>query len=235
MIAIKGKLSGFRLGAGQGRRVDPVWRGSVRAEVRFTPLPKKAAVRLWHRARDWDRATRAPGRHGGKVGRIGLAVLHSLLFDFLNHRTGQLDPSYEGIAKKAGVSRASVGRALARLRSLGILDWVRRCAGELRDGRFVLAQERNAYAVQPETAWQGYRPVPALAVPERPESGTWGEHPPLPSALVQAAQDQGMGLSRAAVLTALASDPGDALAAALARMGQALAAREIGSLSGVSV
>ena len=80
--------------------VQPVWRGSVRGEVQFTPLAKKAAVRLWHRAREWDRTTRQPGRHGGAVGRIGLVVLHSLLFDFLNHRTGQLDPSYEGIAKK---------------------------------------------------------------------------------------------------------------------------------------
>jgi hypothetical protein len=233
MIAIKGKLPAFQVGAGQGRRVDPVWRGSVRAEVNFTPMPKKAAVRLWHRAREWDRSTRAPGRHGGAVGRIGLAVLHSLLFDFLNHRTGQLDPSYEGIAKKAGVSRASVGRALVRLRGLGILDWVRRCSGELRDGRFVLAQERNAYVVQGEGRWQDYRPSPAL--PMAPEQGTWGEHPPLPSALVQAAQDHGMGLSRGAVLTALASDPGDALAAALARMGRALAVRQTGGLSGVSV
>ena len=108
MTEIKRKLPEFRLGAGQGAVVFPVWRGSVRAEVRFTPLPKKAAARLWHRAREWDRATRAQGRHGGKIGRIGLLVLHSLIFDFLNHRTRQLDPSYEGIAKKAGVSRASV-------------------------------------------------------------------------------------------------------------------------------
>lgn len=232
MIETKGKLPEFRLRTGQGACVFPVWKGSVRAEVRFTPLPKKAAARLWHRAREWDRATRAPGRHGGKVGRIGLLVLHSLIFDFLNHKTGQLDPSYEGIAKKAGVSRASVGRALARLKALGILNWVRRCVGELRDGRFVLAQERNAYAVQAEGQWQGYRPVPEL--PAMPEAGTWGEHPPLQGALAQAVQDQAMGLSQGAVLTALRSDPGDALAAALARMGQALAVRQTDRFSGVS-
>ena len=222
----------MRFGAGQSADVFPVWRGSVRAEVRFTPLPKKAAARLWHRAREWDRATREPGRHGGKVGRIGLLVLHSLIFDFLNHQTGQLDPSYEGIAKKAGVSRASVGRALVRLKALGILNWVRRCVGELRAGRFVLAQERNAYAVQGEGQWQGYMPAPDL--PAAPEPGTWGEHPPMLNVLAQAVQDQAMGLSQGAVLTALRSDPGDALAAALARMGQALAARQAGSLSGVS-
>lgn len=232
MIDLKWKLPELGLRAGQGACVFPVWKGSVRAEVRFTPLPKKAAARLWHRAREWDRATRTPGRHGGKVGRIGLLVLHSLIFDFLNHKTGQLDPSYEGIAKKAGVSRASVGRALARLKALGILNWVRRCVGELRDGRFVLAQERNAYTVQEEGHWQGHRPAPEL--PVAPESGTWGEHPPLQGALAQAVQDQAMGLSQGAVLTALRSDPGDALAAALARMGQALAARQTDRLSGVS-
>jgi len=30
---------------------------------------------------------------------------------------------------------------------LGILNWVRRCAEHWADGRFVLAQETNAYAV----------------------------------------------------------------------------------------
>jgi hypothetical protein len=40
----------------------PVWRGSVAQPVRFAPMPKKAAVRLWHRARDFDRGTHEPGR-----------------------------------------------------------------------------------------------------------------------------------------------------------------------------
>jgi hypothetical protein len=212
--------------------VYPVWAGSVRAEIKFTPMPKKAMVQLWHRARDWERRTHQPGRHGGVLGRVSMAVLHSLIFDFMNYRTGQLDPSYEGIAKKAGVSRASVGRALVRLRSLGVLAWVRRCVGEMRGGRYVLAQERNAYAVQTETTWQGYR-LP-LSMPARPDAGTWGDHPPLPSALAQAVDDQAMGLCRGSVLTALEADPGDALAAALARMGRALAGRENGGLLGVS-
>lgn len=212
--------------------VHPVWRGSVRAEVRFTPMPKKVAIRLYHRAREWERKTRQPGRHGGIVGRVGLAVLESLLFDYQNYRTGQLDPSYEGIAKKAGVSRASVWRALVRLRDLGVLTWLRRCIGEMRGGRYMLAQERNAYAVQAETAWKGYRAP--LEAPTAPEAGTWGDHPPLLTAVAQAAQDQLGGLSRGTVLTALEADPGDGLAAALARMGRALAGRENGGLSGVS-
>ncbi len=214
-----------------------MWRGSVRAEVRFTPMPKKVAIRLYHRAREWDRKTRQPRRpggrcHGGIVGRVGLAVLETLLFDYQNYRTGQLDPSYEGIAKKAGVSRASVWRALVRLRDLGILTWLRRCIGEMQAGRYVLAQERNAYAVLGETAWRGYRAPPEA--PTAPEAGTWGDHPPMLSAVAQAAQDRQGGLSQDTMLTALEADPGDGLAAALARMGRALAGRENGGLPGVS-
>ena len=82
--------------------------------------------------------------------------VRALIFDFLNHRTGQLDPSYAAIAQKAGVCVRAVATALARLRELRILNWVRRCAESWRDGRFVLAQQTNAYAVLPE------RPVARL-------------------------------------------------------------------------
>jgi hypothetical protein len=155
----------------------PVWSGSVAKPVRFAPMPKKAAVRLWHRARDFDRGTHQVGRHGGAVGHTALAVLHALVFDFLNHRTGRLDPSYAAIAAKAGVCVRTVATALARLRELGVLAWVRRCAESWQDGRFVLEQETNAYAVLPESQWRGYRPPPE---PPGPAPGTWGEPPPLP-------------------------------------------------------
>jgi len=99
--------------------VWPVWSDSTTAPIRFQPMPKKAAVRLWHRARDFDRGTHQPGRHGGAVGHVGLAVLHALIFDFLNHRTGRLDPSYAAIARQAGVCVRTVATALKRLRELG--------------------------------------------------------------------------------------------------------------------
>ena len=116
----------------------PVWSGSTTTPICFAPMPKKAAVRLWHRARDFDRGTHQPGRHGGAVGPTALQVLHALIFDFLNHRTGRLDPSYAAIAQKAGVCVRAVATALQRLRELGILHWLRRCAESWRDGRFVL-------------------------------------------------------------------------------------------------
>lgn len=62
----------------------PVWSDSTTAEVRFQPTPKQTAARLWHRARDFERRTRRPNRQDGALGRNGLAVLHALIFDFLN-------------------------------------------------------------------------------------------------------------------------------------------------------
>src|SRR5262249_21642623 len=138
----------------------------------------KIATRLWHKARDFDRRTHTPGRHGGAVGHAALQVLHALIFDFLNYKTGRLDPSYAAIARKANVCERTVASALQRLRSLGILNWVRRCAESFKDGRFMLEQETNAYAVLPASQWHGYKEPPEAPAPV---AGTWGDHPPLPS------------------------------------------------------
>jgi hypothetical protein len=194
----------------------PVWRDSARAEVRFEPLPKKEAARRWHKARRFDRQTHTPGKHGGVIGRPALAVLYVLLFDFLDHATGRLEPSYDAIARKAGVCRRSVAEALARLKMLGLLNWRRRCSEDKDElGRFRLKQETNAYAVLPASQWRGYfEPPPAPP----PHSDTWGATPPLPDQLAQAAADRGAGDSAVAVLARLADDPGDRLACAVARL-----------------
>jgi hypothetical protein len=183
-------------------------------------MPKKAATKLWHRARDFDRQTRQDGKHGGAVGHAALQVLHAMLFDFLNYSSGRLDPSYAAIARKANVCQRTVASSVKRLRELGMLNWLRRCAESRRDdGRFVLEQETNAYAVLPCTQWRGYRPP---ADPPTPEPGTWGDHPPLPSVLAQAAAERDEGGTLRQVIGILDSDPTDALAAALARLGQAV-------------
>ena len=195
------------------------WSGSTTEAIRSQPMPKKAAVRLWHRARDFDRQTRTEGRHGGAVGPSALQVLHALIFDFLNFKTGRLDPGYAAIARKANVCERTVATAIQRLKRLGILDWVRRCAESWRDGRYVLEQASNAYAIH-ETGWHGYRPPQD---PPAPAPGTWGDHAPLPSTLAQAVTERQAGGTLRAVIGILDSDPGDALARALARLGAAMA------------
>lgn len=198
---------------------SPVWSDSTTKEIRFQPMPKRVATRLWHRARDFDRQTHKPGCHGGAVGHTALQVLHALIFDFLNYRSGQLDPSYGAIARKAGVCQRTVGNAVKRLKELGILNWVRRCAANWVDGRFVLEQETNAYAVLPCGQWRGYREPPE---PPPPLSGTWGDHPPLPSVAAQALAARAEGGTMQEAIGILGSDPTDELAAALARLGQAM-------------
>jgi len=201
----------------------PVWSGSTTKTIQFPPMSKKAATRLYHRARDFDRQTNRPGHHGGAVGPTALQVLHTLIFDFLNYATGRLDPSYAAIARAANLCERAVASALKRLRELGLLNWVRRCAESWRNGRFVLEQETNAYAVLPESQWRGYRPP---AEPPAPLPGTWGDHPPLPSVLAQAAAERQQGGDLQTVLAVLVSDPHDPVAAALARLGQAMQARD---------
>jgi hypothetical protein len=96
----------------------PVWSDSTTATVRFMAMPKKIAVKLRHRASDFDRQA----RHGGEIGHAGLQVLHTLVFEFLNFRTGRLDLSYAAIARKADVCERMVAAALQRLKSLGAFE-----------------------------------------------------------------------------------------------------------------
>ncbi len=108
----------------------------------------------FHQAREWDRRTHVAGRHGGRLGHAALQVLHCLIFDFLSFKTGRLDPSYEAIAAKANLARSTVAEALKRLRASGILHWLRRCEESYEDGRYVLRQVSNAYAVLPPSLWR---------------------------------------------------------------------------------
>jgi hypothetical protein len=200
----------------------PVWSDSTTKEIKYQPIPKKIAVRLWHRARDFDRRTHGAGSHGGALGHMGLKVLHTLIFDFLNFRSGQLDPSHASIARKAGVCERTVRNALNRLRDHGVINWVRRCVEKWIDGRFALEQDTNAYAVLPVSQWRGYKEPPA---PPAPMPGTWGDHRSLPSQIALAAEESRAGGGIRTMVQILDADPGDALAVQLARLGQALQAR----------
>jgi len=115
------------------------------------------------------------------------------------------------------------GGALKRLREVGILNWVRRCAESWREGRFVLEQQINAYVVLPPTQWRGNRPPQE---PPAPLPGTWGEPTPMPSVLAQAALEGRQSGNLRVVVGILDADPKDRLAAALARLGRAFMARD---------
>jgi hypothetical protein len=198
-----------------------VWSGSTTEDVRFVPVSKKHA-RVWYqKARAWDRRSKAFGRHGGGIGLTAMAVLHCFHFDFLNYTTGRLDPSYEGIARMTGLARSTVAAAIARLKRLGIINWVRRCAKTYEGGIFTLRQETNAYAVLPPSHWRGYVEPDAAPAPW-PE--TWGAAPPMPGLLAQTMTAVGDGAPLARQAGILDADPGDELATALARLARSLGA-----------
>lgn len=197
----------------------PVWRDSTTAEVKFQKLSKSEAARRWHKARRFDRMTHVRGKHGGALGRTGLAVLYVLLFDFLDHATGRLEPSYDAIAAKAGVCRRAAADALRRLRDLGMLHWQRRARPEPEaGGGFRLVQETNAYASLSPSQWRGYYEAPPAPPPE---PGTWGDHPPLDIIAAAAAESRaGAPLSAIGLLSTAGEYGGDGLAGALANLGR---------------
>ena len=130
---------------------SPVWSGSIAGPVRFQPLTKREAARRYHQARRFERQTRTPGRQDGALGRNGLAILHAFLFDFLNYRSGRLDPGYRAIAYAAAISIRSVARGLQKLKAAGVLHWLRRCSATVdEDGRYSLRQEFERLFGQPD-------------------------------------------------------------------------------------
>jgi hypothetical protein len=197
-----------------------VWSGSTMKETRFVPMPKKAAIRIYHKAAAWNRRGKIAGKHGGLLGNSTLLVLHTLIFEFLNHKTGRLDPSYSALQRATRLCRQTIASALATLKQLGIINWIRRCI-EDRDkaGRFILRQETNAYAILPSSQWTGYVEAPA---PEPPHPSAWGACPPLPSLIEQATVDAQHGDSMRAVVKRLDADAGDELALTLASLGRSL-------------
>lgn len=197
-----------------------VWSGSTTKDARFVPMPKKVAIRIYHKAVEWNRRSKVPGCHGGVIGSHVLLVLHSLIFDFLNHRTGRLDPSYNALQRSTRLCRQTIATALARLKQLGIINWVRRCCEDWDElGRFVLRQETNAYAILPSTQWRNYMDV---EIPEPPHPSAWGAVPPLPSLVEQAVETRHAGGSMRSVVAQLDQDPHDTIAAALANLGRSL-------------
>src|SRR3954453_13717456 len=223
-VSYQGLLSGLLALTEQTHAPYPVWSGSTTKPVQFTPLPKKAAMRLWRYAQELDRQTKQKGCHGGAIGHTGLKGLHTLISDFLNFASGRLDPSYAAIARKANLCESAVASALKRLHAAGILAWVRRCREGWTDGRYWREQLTNAYALLPSTGWRGFPPAPDGTA--APHPGTLGKPLAMPSILTAAAMERRAGGTLKAAIQVLDLGPVNGLEAALARLGRAVLSRE---------
>lgn len=198
----------------------PVWKDSVFEAPVFPVLSKRIREKIWYTARSWDRQTRKPGKHGGIIGRAALSVLHALLWDFYNLRTGRLDPSVANIASHASLCERATHTALSHLRSLHLLDWVRRCEkAYTAAGRFILQQRTNAYRPFSPEHWLGYRPPPE---PE-PDRATLGYPERRLDPIEDAIRTIETG-DRTQLHARLTVDPTDELALALAALGRQMGA-----------
>jgi hypothetical protein len=89
---------------------------------------------LWAReAEAWDRATRQPGKRGGIIGRIDMAVYLALLA----YRLKRVEPIRTAIADAAAVYPSTVASAIRRLGNLGMLTLSR------QSGRPILQPPRR--------------------------------------------------------------------------------------------
>lgn len=98
--------------------------------ARRSPMDRNERARLCRLLETYNRQTRERGKSGrrnqGALKASGVEIAKALLFDHLNMKTGQLDPSTETLARNTGWSARTIQRARDRLRTAGILSWVRR-------------------------------------------------------------------------------------------------------------
>lgn len=99
-------------------------------EANCRPISYREREQLWRDAVAIEERTRKPGCANGDLGKAGLAVLRSLLFDFLSMRTGACFPRVAMLQAKIcpWYSRASIFRALDRLEAAGVLVRIHRRA-----------------------------------------------------------------------------------------------------------
>lgn len=200
------------------KRPWPVHSGSIeKRSIRFQAMHKRQDVMRWfYQFSRWAVLARAPAG-----GRAALSVLRSLI-DIMNWRTGQLDPSYVTLARRARYKRSTVAKVLPFLRDLGVIGWIRCCKhSTAKNGRFQLQQESNVYYFNPPSQWAGY--VDDRPPPPPPEPDVWGAAYKVPAAEEAFFETKGDPFSTER-LAALESDLTNELALTLARLGRARAA-----------
>jgi hypothetical protein len=187
-------------------------REKVFGSGRAVPLDRNAKCRIQAYARAWSARHRQDGQHKGPITRAFLDVLHALLWQFHNSRTGVCFPSYERIAEKAECARSTVAEALRVLEWAGVLTWQHRIT-RIREACTDLFG-RNAWR------WRVIRTSNAYAFCD-PQA--------VNSRVVPSKSENRAGTQSQDVLDpvqAPAIDPNSPLERALARFGAALAAKE---------
>lgn len=131
----------------------PVADGTRRGGRRYAGAVLKSAKEL-ERKTLRARQRLSPGCRNGALGSIALEVLEALYFNFVDYKSGELEPAVATIAEKIGRSYSAVHAALKRLRNARFLHWIRRSRPLDNATGPQVEQITNAYALDlpPEVA-----------------------------------------------------------------------------------
>ncbi|MBU6207003.1 MAG: RNA replicase [Alphaproteobacteria bacterium] len=133
----------------------------------FRPFDSKTHGAILKAAERFENLTKRKGCRNGALGYVGIKVLKALL-EFIDYRTGRLEPSYVALCKRAYLSVCAVAAALKRLAAHGFIEMIRRYepTGNISGGPTV-RQITNAYRVSlPAVAAKTLRTSPTAPVPD---------------------------------------------------------------------
>src|SRR3954451_17003700 len=170
-----------------GRRASgaPLYhRGSVFGPPERRKLDRNMRLRILHLAIALDRRTKQRGMHSGILKRTGIEVLRTVLFTFLNMRSGACFPSHEHIAQAVGCCIETVRKAIRALEAASIIQTVRRkivatFTSRLHRARYdVAVQDSNSYLFNvplPDRPTEGDTALPLLQPPSEADTRSWHE------------------------------------------------------------
>lgn len=162
-----------------------------RTSTRFwqwRPIDRNDRARIMYLAERLNTNTRRPGEHGGCLKDSGLQVLRALLFQFLDPKTGRLDPSLDTLARHTGHCKATIVAALKRLRAAGFVTWAQRVALVRIGGEMRPQQVTNGYRIGTGNAPAGFMPSGWRAYESKNQSESTGPYIHQP----QAPADEGL-------------------------------------------
>jgi len=194
-------------------------REKVFGPARGIPLDRNAKARIIAYAKGWNAKHKQPGQHRGLLTRAIMEVLEALLWGFHNSRDGRCFPSYEAIAEKAECCRDTVYEAIKALEFANVLTWVNRITRiQVRELDLFGKWATRWRTIRTSNAYLFRDPLPCAE--NRPKSADLSKSENPPGTLIQ---DSYSSLSAPKAPSAPMSAD---LAAALARLGDAMAAKQ---------
>jgi hypothetical protein len=198
-------------------------REKVYGPAQGIPLDRNAKARIMVYARSWSAQHKRPGQHRGPLTRAFMEVLAAMLWGFHNSRDGRCMPSYETIAAKAECNRDTVYEAIKALEAADVLNWVNRIVRIATRERDLFGNWVNRWRIiRTSNAYTFRDPLPCHAGrPDNSETYALGSSK---SENPSGTLNQEFSLFRGEI-----KDPppplGEALQEALARLGNAIAAK----------